>query len=290
MSKPMHKLLGLGLLAVASLGLTLLVGGVWTALLLANIKTGLAIPWSVVVMAGLMSAAWLYLGGHWGPASTSAARRRALRANGVSPPVLMIALLANGSAIVALAGFWIVLRQVFRLPGNPQPDFSRYPLISVGLLVLAGAVVGAVSEEAGLRGYLQGRLERDAPAPVAILVAALVLAPGHAMTQGFVWSTLVFYLLADAAYGATAYLTGSILPGIIAHAAGLLVFFLLVWPADPGRKLVSEGGADLWFWLHVAQTVIFAVLSVALFSRLADLRRRRHPAADGEVSPLAVGP
>jgi membrane protease YdiL (CAAX protease family) len=126
----------------------------------------------------------------------------------------------------------------------------------------------------GIRGYLQGALERTLPAPVAILIAALVLAPGHALTQGFVWSTVLFYLLVDFAYGATAYFTNSIYPGVVAHAVGLMVFFLLIWPHDATRRLVSAGGADAWFWLHVLQAAGFGALAIAAFVRLAALRPR----------------
>ncbi len=271
------KVIRLAGFAVGALALALLVGGVWTGLLVANLKTGIEMPWSVGAMAILMTVAWLYLGGRWGPASTSGARRRYLRANRPSAGVFAVALLANGCAIAALAGLWIVLHRLLRLPGNPQVDFSRYSPLTVGLVLATGAIVGAVSEEAGLRGYLQGAFERAMPAPVAIGLAALVLAPGHAMTQGFVWSTLLFYLLVDVAYGATAYLTNSILPGIMAHAAGLLVFFALVWPGDPGRKLISESGADLWFWAHVGQVVVFGALSLIAFARLARMRAPARP-------------
>jgi hypothetical protein len=69
-------------------------------------------------------------------------------------------------------------------------------------------------------------------------------------------------------FGTTAYLTQSILPAIPVHIVGLLVFFSLVWPHDPNRRRVSEGGADTWFWMHVAQAVLFTVLTIPAFFRL----------------------
>jgi hypothetical protein len=70
-------------------------------------------------------------------------------------------------------------------------------------------------------------------------------------------------------FGVTAYLTNSILPGIAVHILGDLTFFTLVWPYDAGRRLVEEGGADAWFWIHAAQAVLFTVLAIFAFRGLA---------------------
>jgi membrane protease YdiL (CAAX protease family) len=234
-------------------------------------------------MGGLLWLGWRYAGGHGPPASTSQARRRYRRANRVSAQVWGWALLANGLALLALCGLWIVLFQLVKAPGNPSTVFAGYPAATVVLVVVTGAVIGAVSEEVGIRGYLQGALERTLPAPAAILIAALVLTPGHALTQGFVWSTLLFYVLVDVAYGATAYFTNSIYPGVVAHAVGLIVFFLMIWPHDATRRLVSAGGPDAWFWLHLLQAAGFGALAIVAFARLAALR----PRAAAEVAGRA---
>ena len=265
------RALGLGVLALA---LTLLGNGLWTALLVANMATTPAVPWSVPAMALLLWALWRYLRGSGPPRSTSEARRRGLRAGRVAAPVLAWALVAGALSIVALTGLWIVLFQLVKSPGNALPDFSKYPPVTVALVLITAAAVGAITEEAGFRGYLQGFLEREFGAPVAIAGASLMMAPGHALTQGFVWSTLSFYRCVDAMFGVTAYLTGSILPGILTHAAGLLTFFALIWPGDASRRMVADGGATAWFWIHVGQTVAFAALAVLAFRRLARLTKR----------------
>jgi hypothetical protein len=102
--------------------------------------------------------------------------------------------------------------------------------------------------------------------------------PGHALTQGFVWSTLLFYILVDAAYGVTAFLTRSIYPGIVAHAVGLWVFFRVIWPHDADRSLVSAGGPDAWLLIHLLQAVVFGALAIWSFVRLARLTSRPHSA------------
>jgi membrane protease YdiL (CAAX protease family) len=264
----MRQIISIALFAIAALLLTLLPGGLWGGLLTANLKTGIAIPWAVLAMAIILWLAWRYAGGHGPPASTSLARRRYRRANPVAGGVFAWALLANALALTALAGLWIVLFQLVKIPGNAPPDFSKYSWVTVGLLLVTSAVAGAICEEVGMRGYLQGRLERSLPPPAAIVIAALVLAPGHALTQGFVWPILLFYFLADVTYGATAWLTDSILPGIVAHGVGLLVFLALIWPHDAARAHILAGG-DAWFWIHAAQALVCGGLAVGAFWRLA---------------------
>jgi hypothetical protein len=77
------------------------------------------------------------------------------------------------------------------------------------------------------------------------------------------------YFLVGVAFGATAYITKSILPAIPPHIVGDLTFFAMVWPRHAARQLVSESGTDSWFWTHAAQTVVFAVLAIWAFARLA---------------------
>lgn len=267
----MPKAINLIGFALACVALTLLPGGLWSALLAVNLRTGIALPWAIPGAVILLWLGWRYAGGHGPPHTTADARKRYRRGNPVAGAIWSTALLANGLALLSFCGLWIVLFQLAKAPGNAAADFSHYSIFTALLIVTTGAVVGAVSEEVGIRGYLQVALEDRFAAPLAILLAALALMPGHALTQGFVWSTLLFYMLADLAYGVTAFLTKSIYPSIVAHSAGLLVFFLVIWPHDTSRRLVSAGGADSWFWIHVLQAAVFGALAIWSFVRLARL-------------------
>lgn len=254
---------------ILALFLTIFIQGIWSVLLISNLKTSPAVPWAVIVMALLLWLLWQYLSGRWRPTSTSEARHSYLRARPIPREVFTWAFVAGMLSIMALTGFWIVLFQLVKIPGNTLPDFSKYPLSTVIVVLMMASVVGAVTEEAGFRGYLQIILEREVGGPAAIVIAALVIAPGHGLTQGFVWPTLLFYFFVDVMFGVTAYLTKSILPGIVVHAIGLFIFFTLVWPNDAARRLVSEGGADIWFWMHVMQVLIFTPMAILAFRRLA---------------------
>jgi hypothetical protein len=134
-------------------------------------------------------------------------------------------------------------------------------------------VVSSVPEEAGFRGYFQSFLEQRLPAAGAIMLSALALAPGHCATQGFVWPVVLFYFLVDSMLGTIAYLTKSILPCVVVHFAGLLIFFTLVWPQDGTRPPIRDIGPGPWFWIHLAQLVVCGVLALLCFRRLARVTR-----------------
>ncbi len=280
-----HRISAVVRFGILALVITILAGGIWTALLITNLVTSPTIPWAIIVMALLLWLMWQYLDGKGRPPSTSEARHRYLRARPVSLQVFAWALMAGGLSIVALIGFWIVLFQLVKAPGNTLPDFSHYPPASVALVLFMSSLVGGVTEESGFRGYFQSVLEREFNGAAAIVIAAFVMAPAHGATQGFVWTTLLFYFCVDVIFGMMAYLTKSILPGIVVHIIGLLTFFMLVWPYDATRRLVSAGGADAWFWAHTAQAIIFTVLAVIAFRQLAKVTEHDRV---GRVSSAAV--
>lgn len=268
------NVVGFGLLAFA---ITILAGGIWSGLLVTNLRSSPAVPWSVPAMAFLLWLAWSYLGGRGWPRSTSEARRRYLRNNRKSGQTYLWALVAGILSVVALAGTWIVLFRLVKMPSNALSDVSSYPRMTVALMILMGSLVSPFMEEAGFRGYFQVALEREFRAPLAIVISSVVFALAHGPTQGFLWPKLLFYFLVGIAFGATAYLTNSTLPAIPVHFVGLLIFFTLIWPRDAARRLVLDSGTDNWFWIHVAQAIVFAVLAVWAFQRLARVSSRDAP-------------
>ena len=262
--------------AVSALVLTTFVSGLWSALVLVNLQRNPLVPWSAVVMSVLLWVMWQYAGGRWWPSKTSHLRRVHLRANPVSGRVFTTAVVAGASALTALTGIWIVLFQTGLMRGNQLPNFSQYPPVTVVVVLLTASLVGAFAEEAGFRGYLQVVLEREFSAPVAIAMAAVALAPGHGITQGFGGPTVLFYLVVDVMLGVTAYLSNSVWPGVAIHASGLLIFFVLVWPFDSLRPVGDHALADWWFWLHAVQAAVFSWLSILAFRRLAHVVKYRN--------------
>jgi membrane protease YdiL (CAAX protease family) len=267
------RVVGFGLLAFA---ITILAGGIWSSLLVTNLRSSPVAPWSVPAMALLLWLMWSYLGGRGWPGSTSEGRRRYLRANRRSGRTNLWALFGGVLSVVALAGYWIVLFQLVKMPPNALPDVSSYPRMTVALMILMGSLVAPLMEEAGFRGYFQVALEQEFRGPVAVMVSSLVFALAH-YAHGFLWPKLLVYFLAGIAFGVTAYLTNSTLPAILPHMIGDLTFFTLVWPHDAARRLVWDSGTDSWFWIHVGQAMVFTVLAVWAFQRLARVSSRDAP-------------
>lgn len=239
----------------------------WSILLVANFKQGPAVPWSIPAMAMVLWLMWQYSGGKWWPHSTSRERHWLQRANKVPPSRMALGFLAGVCAIIALAGCWIVLFQIVRTPPNILPDISKYPWLTVALVLAMSSLVSPIVEEIGFRGYCQQILEREFAPPAAIAVSSLLFMLAHA-NHGWYWPKLLVYFLVGIVFGTLAYLSDSILASIPVHIVGDAVFFSLIWPYDAGRRLLGEGGADRWFWIHVAQIVIFTGLALVAFRRL----------------------
>ena len=162
---------------------------------------------------------------------------------------------------------------------NAIPDTSSYPRLTVALMILMGSMGAPFMEEASIRGYLLVALERESRGPVAVMISSVVFALAH-FAYGLVWPKLLFYCLVGVVFGATAYLTNSTLPAIFPHIVGDITFFTLIWPQDATRRLISEGGSDNLFWIHVRQAIIFTALSVWAFARLATdtfLKKQKYP-------------
>ena len=265
--KKIAKTMGAGLLG---LGIALIPGGIWGGLYSLNLKTAPSVPWAIVPMAAVLWLMWKFLNGTGWPRRNSEARRTLMRARPVPAHIYAWAFLAGALAVMALAGYWIVLFQLVKMPGNVLPNPSDFPVLTMVLFMIMGSLVSPFSEEAGLRGYCQSILERHWRGPAAVAISSVFFAFGH-YNHGLLWPKLSVYFLAGVAFGAIAYLTKSILPGIPVHMLGDLTFFTLVWPYDTSRRLVWDGGADAWFWIHAAQAAIFTGLSILAYKKLASL-------------------
>jgi len=259
---------------IVALTIAILPQGIWSALISVNLRTTPAAPWAVVVMAGLLTLYWQYLGGKFAPRRTSETRRSHLRANRIPLPVFAWAVLAGSFAVVALTGLWILLAQIIRMPGNVLPPMGNLPWPIVALAVGMGALISPICEQAGIWGYGQTMLRREFSASAAIVISALIFAVApHPPFHVLLLPKIAFFFLTGLTFSVLAELTNSILPGLLVHILGLLSFFTLIWPNDPARRLVSDGGADIWFYAHAVQVVVFALLASLALSRLARVSR-----------------
>jgi Type II CAAX prenyl endopeptidase Rce1-like len=272
------------LAAVVALAIAILPQGIWSVLITVNLRTTPTLPWAVVVMAGLLILYWRYLGGRFPPRRTSESRRRHLRANRVPLPVFAWAVLAGSLSVVALTGVWILLAQVIRMPGNVLPPMGNLPWAIVVLAVGMGALISPICEQAGIWGYGQVMLRREFTASTSIVLSALIFAVApHPPFHVPLLPKIAFFFLTGVTFAVLAELTNSILPGLVVHVLGLLAFFTLIWPNDPARPLLKDGGPDYWFFAHIAQALIFALLAIFAFSRLA---RVSHGTSRSTMPPL----
>jgi membrane protease YdiL (CAAX protease family) len=262
-----------GSAAIVALAIAILPQGIWSALITINLRTTPVVPWAVLVMGALLTLYWHYLGGRFPPRRTSETRHRHLCANRVPFPVFAQAVLGGSAALVALTGVWILLAQVIRMPGNVLPPMGHLPEPVVALAIAMGALISPICEQAGIWGYGQTMLRREFTPSAAIVLSALIFAAApHPPFNVPLLPKLAFFFLTGVTFGVLAELTGSILPGLAVHVLGLLAFFTLIWPNDPTRRLLRDGGADIWFYAHVAQVIGFALLAIGVLSRLASGR------------------
>jgi membrane protease YdiL (CAAX protease family) len=258
---------GLVALAITAYG-----QGLWGLMVMANLETTPAIPWAAALMVPMLAVMVAFLGGFGWPRAGAAARRRLAPLRLVPREAFIWSLIAGGCGIVALAGLWIVLAGLVKTPPNVLPDAVHIPPVTL-LATLAVSIVAApVTEEIAFRGYAMGMLRKTFSPATAIVLSSALFALAH-LTQGLYASKLTVYFVAGLAIAMVAYRTGSLIPAMIVHSATDLAFFTLVWPHDATRRLVSQGGADVWFWVHAGQAVVFGVLCVLANLQLVKVTR-----------------
>jgi len=87
------------------------------------------------------------------------------------------------------------------------------------------------------------------------------------------WPTASVFFLAGLIFGTIALLTNSIWPGIVVHMIGDATFFIFVWPHDSAHHLIWQSGPDISFWFSLVQALVFTVLAIVAFRRLASAAR-----------------
>ena len=251
----------------------------WSFIALLNIRNWAVVPWGVPLAAVLLWAWWSYVRGQGWPRSTAAARRVSLRANRVSEDLWGQAIVAG---ILGIATALLILRVLGRLVALPeQPideELTRLPALTLLLLSLMGSVVAGVAEEAALRGYMQRPIERRHGPVIAIAVTSTLFWLLHFNHQGFA-QLMPFYVAIGVTYGTMAYLTDSILPGVVLHAGGDAMGSMMVLAT--GRQVSSQpipvptggSGFDASFWLSVAGMTIVGAAAVWAFRALAESAR-----------------
>jgi len=182
----------------------------------------------------------------------------------VSGKAFLWSLVAGGLAIVALAGLWIVLFQLVKLPPNVllPANFISTPWM-VGAIVLGASLVAPITEESAVRGYLQVVLEREFRPVTAVTLSSTVFALAQ-LSQGLSWPKLLIYFLVGLRFGAMAWHNNPILPVIPVRIAGDLCFSLGMAKGCRAQAGLAQRGR----WLPVVQVIACTALSLLAFRRL----------------------
>ena len=251
----------------------------WSLLVKANQKVFLGVPWAAAAMAPYLWLFWRYLQGSGWPRSTTEARRTSLRATGLSGDAWGLALFAGIVGFMALFPLLGLMARLVRLPAESQPIRVplQMPFVTVFLLLVMGAIVAGVVEEAAFRGYMQGPIERRHGPVIAILASGAYFGVGHfSHHPDSVLAMMPYYLAVAGIYGGLAYATNSILPGLVLHAGGDVLVLNRLWMTGQSEwqlsskppELIWQTGTDAAFWGYL---IAFIVAGGAAFWLIAEL-------------------
>ena len=249
---------------------------VWRYLVAANLVVSPQIPWAMAVMAVYLPFFWQYLNGRGWPRSTSEARQRDLRAHPLSQTTWRWALAAGGSFMAATAPLTVILGRLFPAP-RMLPAFQQgLPAVTLASVLLMSSTVAGMVEEAAFRGYLQSPLERRHGPVMAILLTSTVFVLFHLPGRpGVSLSYLFLVAVASLNYGALAYLTNSILPGLVLHASGDAASFALYWcfhalgPQEQHGLSLGAALRDRLFLTNCGEFLVLGAVSAWAFRQLA---------------------
>lgn len=276
-----------GLAALISCGIVLYGQGLWQPLVIANLRLHPEIPWSPLVMAGLLAALLAYLSGRGWPRGTSARRRQLLRWNPMPWSTFFLALGAGVLALAAFSGVWIAVSDLVHIPAGIQPKITGVPLTTVIPMLIMSAMAAPLSEEAAFRGYAMGILEKAWASPLAALVGSTALFAAVHVLQGPDPVKLSLYFGAGLIFAAVAYLTNSLYAAMVVHGIGDLLGFTVFWPHD--QRVHGMGFADPWFGPALAAIAMFAPLAILAFRRLSEASKAlREPRSERPLSPVPV--
>jgi membrane protease YdiL (CAAX protease family) len=243
----------------ASFAITSIGQGIWGVMAIVNVRLTPALPWAAIVMPAILAGLVLFLSGRGWPRWGAGARRALVPLAPVSRGAWGWSLATGAASVIALAGLWTVFGSLVRTAPNLLPDAHGVPLWTAIPMLLVSIVAAPLTEEIAFRGYALGLLRRHFGTISTLVISSLMFAAAH-LTQGLYPTKLAVYFLFGLGLAAIVWRTGSLLPAMVVHSFGDLVFFTTVWPHDAGRRLVTEGGADAGFYAALALTVVCAGL------------------------------
>jgi len=248
----------------------------WALLVRINIDHFPSIPWSVLPASIYLWFFWRYIKGAGWPKSTSLIRKELLRANSLSSEVWGAAIAAGLLGLISLLIFSGLLNRIVKLPQQDVSELKHVPFISLFFMIVMGSAVAGVVEESAFRGYMQKPIEQKHGPVLAITVSGIVFSLMHYSHAETTFALMPFYFFVATIYGMLAYITNSILPGMILHAAGdvfaglqVLVSGQSEWQtSSTPQPLIWETGIDTQFLLLLSGMIVIGAITVWAYIKL----------------------
>ncbi len=234
------------------------------------LATFVPMPWSFILMIGLLWIFWKYFSGNWWPNSTKEFRKANFRKYKLPPKNLLLGLLAALFIVVIEQSGLIV---TFRLIEFPAERFSleysfleNVPLWAAWLVVIMISAVAGICEEIGFRGYMQVPIEKKYGPFVSISIVSVVFVLVH-LHQAWSGPILIQIFFISVLFGSIAFYSGSLIPGIFGHIL-MDIFNFSFWWTKIGwqfdKETISNTGMDLhfliWSLIFICSTVLFVLL------------------------------
>jgi membrane protease YdiL (CAAX protease family) len=224
---------------------------------------------------------WKYTRGAWWPRSTALSRFQNSRANDLSGDVWAAAIGAGILGQWSILLFQNVYSRLVTLPQQSTEELNGIPVFSLTIFLIMSAIVAGVVEESAFRGHLQAPLERRYGPVAAILITGLVFSFAHFTHKEVTFVLIPWYLGVAIVYGTIAYMTNSILPGLVLHAGGNIFSGLTAIAAGRSERqlskkappLIWESGPDSMFWVSVFVFILVAGAATAAYIGLKRLSK-----------------
>ncbi len=234
-------------------------------ILAANLRLYPQVPWGPIISAFFLYFAWRYLNGRGWPPESSAARQRMLRARTLPTAVWLWSLISGGLGLITWGALVLLIAHLSGLGPARPPDCSQVPSWTIACVLLMSAIDDGVFQEAAFRGYIQTTMEECCGPATAILLTAALFGVTQ-LARGFSIATWLISFVAGLMLSLTAYLTGSIRPGIALHIGAKLV---LVTSQLQGITPLS-GESERTISAICVAGIVLAVTTAVAFRRLDD--------------------
>jgi len=218
----------------------------------------LPLPLSLIAMLAYLFLYWKFFSGSWGPKKSAETRKKYFRSGSLSPRLWRWSLLLGAFFVLVLQSGLVVTFRLIQFPADRFAKgfgFESEPLWIVWPIILIASLSAGLTEEAGFRGYgLVPLQERYGPVLANIIISVLFVV--FHLNQAWAPPLLLHLFVGSLMFGAIAYASGSLLPGIIAHTALDIVNFSYWWTDIAGRfeyQPIALTGVDFHFvvWLLV---------------------------------------